>query len=259
MEMVAEQVGLFNDQLPESELNWGNSKPPSAVELEWIRGFGRCPEFDPSRGRISNRVSIEVANLKEATRIVIYYHYLHRGRTMAQLPYWVMIDGKPIGVLLYSLPRISATLFGVKPMNIVELARLWISPDVQGKVVEDSKGRTHAPSIASCAVGKSLRRVQRDWHAKYPQLPDVYACVSWADDVHHEGVIYRACNFQEKGKSGGTLHGNRQRRNGGRDQLHADYKHPKTMFFYPYDKPLSDSQKAKIKINNHPYSQIALF
>ena len=133
---------------------------------------------------------------------------------MAQLPYWVFMDNVPIGVILYSYPRLSVPLFGVEPMNIVELARMWLSPDVQGDKIEDSEGKQHSTSVASCAVAQSLRRVQRDWYWKYPHLPDVFAVVSWADDVHHEGTIYRACNFEEKGKSGGTFHGNRQRPDG---------------------------------------------
>lgn len=218
-------------------INWGNARPPSAEEMQWIKGFGKYPDFDPRNGKISKRLSLEIANLKQATRIIIYYHYLHRGRTMAQLPYWVLIDGIPVGVVLYSYPRLSVPLFGVKPLNILELARLWISPDVQNKYVRDTRGQLHSLSVASCAVAKSLRRVQRDWSLKYPHLPDVHAVVSWADDEHHEGTIYRACNFEEKGKSGGTLHGNRQRPDGGRDQLNPDYAHIKTLFWFPFFAP----------------------
>ena len=53
-------------------------------------------------------------------------------------------------------------------MNLIELGAYVVIPDVQGKVVEGSDGRAHAVSVASCAVGNSLRRAQRDWYAKYP-------------------------------------------------------------------------------------------
>jgi hypothetical protein len=241
------QSSFFSEiPLTDENLNWGNAKSPTQKEMLWIKSFGQYPRFSAELGKLSLRVSIKVADLKQATRIIIYYHYLHRGRTMAQLPYWVLVDDIPVGVILYSLPRLSVPIFGIPPMNAVELARMWLSPDVQGKIIKDSNGRSHALSVASCAVGQSLKRIQKDWYAKYPKLPDVLAVVSWADNVHHEGVIYKACNFIEKGTSGGSTHGNRARPNGGRDQLNPDYIHTKTAFLYPYSGRLSDSIKQKI-------------
>ena len=251
---------LFECPFPDEELNWGNAKPPARKELLWIKSFGRYPNFDPDADKLSSRVSLKIADLKQATRIIVYYHYLHRGRTMAQLPYWVFVDNVPVGVILYSFPRLSVPLFEISPMNLLELARMWLSPDVQGKMIRDSKGNHHALSVASCAVAESLRRVQKDWHAKYPNLPDVLAIISWADNVHHEGVIYRACNFEEKGQSGGSMHGNRSRPNGGRDQLNADYVHTKTTFLYRFNGRLPQSAKRKIAtlpLSDKP--QLALF
>ena len=251
---------LFESHFSDEELNWGNAKPPTTKELLWIKSFGRYPNFDPAAGKLSKRVTLKIADLKQATRIIVYYHYLHRGRTMAQLPYWIFVDNVPVGVILYSFPRLSVPLFEVSPMNLLELARMWLSPDVQGKVIRDSEGKHHALSVASCAVAESLRRVQKDWYAKYPTLPDVLAIISWADNVHHEGVIYKACNFEEKGQSGGSMHGNRNRPNGGRDQLNADYVHTKTTFLYRFSGRLP--QSAKRKIDPFPLinkTQLALF
>lgn len=226
---------------------WGNAKPPSTEELLWIKSFGRYPGFDPYRGKISERITLTEANLKEATRIIVFYHYLHRGRTMAQLAYWIEVDGIKAGVLLYSLPRLSVPICGIKPMNLLELARMWLSPDVQGFTVKDSRGKKHALSIASCAVSQSMRRVRIDWFRKYPHLPDISALVSWADNVHHEGTIYRAANFVESGQSGGSFHGRRRRPNGGRDQMNPDYAHTKTMFIYRFkSERLSDSVKRNV-------------
>src|SRR5208283_3201811 len=115
------------------------------------------------------------------------------------------------------------------------------SPDVQGGSLIDSTGRRHAVSAASCAVGKALSRVRHDWYKRYPHMPDIYAVVSWADQVHHEGTVYRAANFAERGSSGGTMHGNRRRANGGRDQWNVDYAHRKTLFIFRYPKPLTES------------------
>ena len=222
---------------------WGNAKPPTTNELAWIKSFGHYPDFAPNHGKLSKRLTLQVANLKQATRVIVYHHYLHRGRTMAQLAYWILIDDVQVGVILFSLPRLSVPLDGIPPMNVLELARLWLSPDVQGHHVQDSQGEQHAVSTATCAVGKALRAIRRDWCRRYPSMPDIYAVVSWADTVHHEGTIYRAANFVETGSSGGNMHGNRRRANGGRDQWNLDYAHVKTRFLYKYPAPLTDRQK----------------
>ena len=187
---------------------------------------------------------LNVADLKEATALIVEKHYLHRGRTMAQMPYWITLDGQRVGVLLFALPRLSVPYQGHGPMNLIELARMWIDPEAQGQRVTDSTGREHTLAIATCAIGIALRQIRQDWHGKYPHLPSIEACVSWADDEHHEGTIYRAANFEEVGKSGGSMHGNATRPNGGRDQLNQDYAHVKTAFIHHYKRSLSEAQKA---------------
>ncbi len=187
--------------------------------------------------KLKNRVDLEIANLKEATALIVEKHYLHRGRTMAQLPYWILLDGRRVGVLLFSLPRMSARFQGHGPMNLLELARMWVDPAVQGLTVTDRSGKEHAFSVATCAVGKALKRCREDWSRKYPHLPAIAAVVSWADTVHHEGTIYRAANFRYVGTSGGTYHGKTLRPNGGRDQLNEDYTHVKLAFIFEYLRP----------------------
>lgn len=187
--------------------------------------------------KLRDRVELEIANLKDATAVIVKNHYLHRGRTMAQLPYWINVDGVRRGVLLFAYPRMSATYQGYGPMNLLELARMWLDPEVQGQTVIDSDGKRHALAVATCAVGMSLRRIRYDWHVKYPHLPRIEAIVSWADQVHHEGTIYRASNFREVGVSGGSLHGSTNRPNGGRDQLNPDYLHLKTAFIFEFARP----------------------
>ena len=153
---------------------------------------------------------------------------------MSQLPYWICIDEIPVGVLLFSLPRISNPIDGIQPMNLLELARIWIHPSVQGLTYEDRNGKSHSLSVASCAVGKSLQRVRKDWKIKYPNLPRIDSVISWSDDEHHEGIIYKSSNFKTTGKSGGALHGNGIRKNGGVDKMHKDYKNIKTKFLYKF-------------------------
>ena len=249
----------------DTKKGWFNYNPPDDSEKEEIKKFGHYPDFDPDDGKLSKRLTLEVAETKEATRIVVVYHYLHRGRTMAQLHYWILIDGIKVGVISFAYPRLSSDINGIRPMNILELARLWISPDVQDKKFKHStKNNHHAVSVASCAIGKALKRIQLDWYKKYflakggigGKDVEVFAVVSWADNMHHEGIVYKASNFREEKKdSGGKFHGKRKKRDGTYDLTnHADYLNEKTMYWYPFKnkglegKGLSDSQKRQARI-----------
>lgn len=255
----------------DTKKGWFNYNPPDEEEKKEIKNFGQYPDFDPDAGKLSKRLTLEVAETKAATRIVVVYHYLHRGRTMAQLHYWILVDGIKVGVISFAYPRLSSNIDGIGPMNMLELARLWISPDVQDKKYNESPENTHhAVSVASCAIGKALRRIQFDWYKKYTlerkstnkgllNEVDICAVVSWADNMHHEGIVYKASNFRVlKTDSGGTFHGKRKKRDGSYDlNNHADYLNKKTMYWYPFKQGgegshlgmgLSYSQKDKLKI-----------
>jgi hypothetical protein len=228
---------------------------PCRIRTKVLPGLEGCdvlvpvdPSTMPPVGKLSSRIKLDVADLKEATEVIVRNHYLHRGRTMGQLPYWVLLDNQRVGVLLYAYPRMSVKFHGYGPMELLELARMWLDPSIQGLRVTDSSGREHSFSVATCAVGKSLRRVRQDWHGKYPHLPDILAVVSWADQEHHEGTIYSAANFHRLGTSGGSLHGHTYRRNGGHDQLNPDYKHLKTTFLYEYRRPLRQREKDEAEL-----------
>jgi hypothetical protein len=205
------------------------------MQLEWIESFGRLQKFDQLKGKLSKRLTLEIAPLKESNLVIIHHHYLHRSRTMSQLSYWICIDEIPVGVILYSLPRINVPVDGIEPMKLLELARLWIHPSVQNLNYEDRNGKSHSLSIASCAMGKSIKRVKTDWYMKYPNLPKIDAIISWSDDERHKGTIYRSSNFKETGKSGGNSHGNGKRKDSGNYLPHKDFKNVKTRFLYKFD------------------------
>ena len=213
---------------------WKPYDIPSEKELELIDNFGQLTNFDSSKGKLSNRLTLEIANLKDATLIIKHHHYLHRGRTMSQLPYWICIDGERVGVLLYSLPRVSNPIDGIEPMKLLELARLWINPSVQNLTYEDRNGKSHSLPVASCAMGKSIKRVRNDWEMKYPNLPGIDAIVSWCDDTRHEGTIYKSSNFKVAGKSGGNSHGAGKRKVSGNYIPRKDFKNIKTRFLYNF-------------------------
>jgi len=153
---------------------------------------------------------------------------------MSQLSYWICIDEIQVGVISYSLPRISNQVDGIEPMKLLELARLWIHPSVQNLNYEDRNGKSHSLSIASCAMGKSIKRVKTDWYMKYPNLPKIDAVISWSDDKRHKGTIYKSSNFKVSGKSGGNSHGNGKRKDSGNYIPHKDFRNIKTRFLYKF-------------------------
>lgn len=198
------------------------------------------PEAIPLR----QRVALSPAVLKDATSYIVENHYLHRGRRLAQVPYWVNLDGERIGVVLFALPRLSVTYRGYHPMELLELARLWIEPGAQGRTVTGSDGSTHSLGVAGCAVAHALRRIRGDWMTKYPHLPHPRACVAWADVSLHTGTIYRATNFRHVGFGGGRPPGTWRRPNGGVHLQHADYLGKKAAYLYTWDSPVVSAPAA---------------
>jgi hypothetical protein len=187
--------------------------------------------------RLRGRVALRRAVLKEATEVIVANHYLHRGRTMAQLPYWIELDGHRSGVMLFALPRLSVQYHGYHPMQLLELARLWISPETQRQRVAATDGTMHANAVAGCAVGAALRQVRADWRQKYPNLPEPLACVAWADLTRHRGTVYRATNFEMVGIGGGKRPGRWFRPTGGTHLDHTDYRNPKATFLFRWESP----------------------
>jgi len=214
---------------------WKPYTIPTDSEMKWIEKFGRLENFNEKNGKLSKRLTLKIAPLKESSLLIIHHHYLHRTRTMSQLSYYICIDDIPVGVLLYSMPRVNVPIDGVEPMKLLELARLWIHPSVQNLSYEDRNGKSHSLSVASCAMGKSLRRIKKDWYMKYPNLPEIDAIISWSDDIRHKGTIYKSSNFKDTGKSGGNLHGTGTRRKGGGYyRLNKDFRNIKTRFLYKF-------------------------
>ena len=66
---------------------WSPYNIPDHIQLEWIDNFGRLETFDPSKGKLSKRLTLKIADLKESNLIIIKHHYLHRSRTMSQFSF----------------------------------------------------------------------------------------------------------------------------------------------------------------------------
>ena len=82
------------------------------------------------------------------------------------------------------VPEIAVGAFGLERNQqdgIYELSRLCIHPDIQKEEY----------NITSWFLSRCIRRFRKD--------ATVRAILSYADADHHNGTIYRACNFQYYG------------------------------------------------------------
>lgn len=82
------------------------------------------------------------------------------------------------------VPEIAVSAFGLKRHQqdgLYELSRLCIHPEIQKEEY----------NITSWFVSRCIKRFKKD--------APVRAILSYADSNHHNGVIYRACNFKYYG------------------------------------------------------------
>ena len=99
----------------------------------------------------------------------------------------VLNIGGSVGCCVFStlpVPEIAVGAFGLErnqQEGIYELSRLCIHPDIQKEEY----------NITSWFVSRCIRRFKKD--------ATVRAILSYADNNHHSGIIYRACNFQYYG------------------------------------------------------------
>ncbi len=170
--------------------------------------------------KLKNRVLLKSIPLKQANDIWVRYHYLHRKRIMAQLAYGIFIDDKLTGAISFAYPMGSFPLHNCRPLEMLELARMYLF--------------NHIPHLASCAIGKALRRIKEDWSKKYPHHPTPKLIVSWSDNTRHEGTIYKASNFTKDGDTKGGRNGRiyRRKKTSHQGKNRKDFKHSKTRWIY---------------------------
>ena len=194
---AARRFGTTAQKWGRWETGYADAHRRVAMEQALHRWASCAPSMKPQSLR--QRTRLEIANPAEATEVIERHHYLGWERTMAQLPYWIYLDGSRVGVVLFSLPRIGKPLYRTEPMRLLELARVWITPTVQHRQVGDSAGRRHTLPVASVGIGAALRTVRQDWYGKYPHLPIIKTAIAWADTTRHSGTTYKALNFEHMG------------------------------------------------------------
>jgi hypothetical protein len=167
---------------------------------------------------LRQRVQVELISAAQARYTLEKWHYLKRARVGRQLNYAVIIDGAVDGVITYAYPMISVPIDGVPADEVIEFARLFLYSNI--------------PHTATCAVGKSLRRVLRDWMRLFPDSKRPRLVVSWSDTEYHKGTIYKAANFRWLKRTKGQAHGNKAGSKRGTRVAHGDYNHDKDCWLF---------------------------
>lgn len=181
--------------------------------------LGQISLFQPDNTLpLRRRVSIEIISTADARYMLESFHYLHRSRVGRQINYAVFIDGIVDGVITYAYPMMSAPLLGVPSDELLEFARLYLHQNI--------------PHSATCAIGKSLRRIVHDWMLLFPDAKKPRLVVSWSDTEYHKGTIYKAANFEWVKRTGGAPHGNKAGSKRGARTQHGDYSHDKDCWVY---------------------------
>jgi len=187
--------------------------------------IGQTTMFAPDAGfPLRRRVQVERITTGAAREVLERFHYLHRARVGRQINYSVAIDGMIDGVITYAYPMMSAPLCGVPSDELLEFARLYLHRNI--------------PHTASCAIGKSLKRLPCDWAILFPEAKKPILVVSWSDREYHIGTVYRAANFEWVKQTKGQPPGNSPNSKRGVRSPHGDYGHDKDCWVYWLDAKL---------------------
>lgn len=172
----------------------------------------------PCEAKLRDRVAVHLVPLSSARQAFVKFHYLHRARTGRQLNYAVLVDGVVDGFITYAYPMMSADLCGVPSDEVLEFARMYLHSNI--------------PHTASCAIGKTLRRIKADWQTLFPEAKRPRIVVSWSDTTQHAGTIYKAANFVWLRRTKGQPPGNKVGSKRGARKQHGDYSHDKDCWVY---------------------------
>ncbi|MCT7958836.1 hypothetical protein [Laspinema palackyanum] len=123
---------------------------------------------------MSMRKNLQVnrCDLQWAQKLVTENHYLHRPVDRRALPfaYQIALNNKPVGCIIMAIPHWNKQrdLFTTQERwlkgdrhllttwQVLLISRLWIIPELQ-----QPQPNGHANCIASCAIAKMLKQVQR--------------------------------------------------------------------------------------------------
>lgn len=127
----------------------------------------------------------------ECTTILEPHHYLSSISKgfKSGINYGLFHNDQLCGVCIYTgfpVPELVVGMYGLDRADqdgFFELSRLCLTPAVQAT----------EHNIASWFVSRTIKLLRRE--------QAVRAILSYADDDHHQGTVYRACNFKHYGLS----------------------------------------------------------
>jgi hypothetical protein len=127
----------------------------------------------------------------EAATLLLKYHYLKDESKgfKSGYNYGLFTDGKLVGVCIFTgfpVPELVMGCFGLErddQEGFFELSRLCIHPKTQSA----------EHNITSWFVSRAIKLIRKETEVK--------ALLSYADNNHHKGIIYKACNFKYYGLS----------------------------------------------------------
>ena len=134
---------------------------------------------------------IKKIDKKEASNIILKYHYLKdisKG-FKSGYNYGLFKDNELLGVTIFTgfpVPELAKGMFGLnrnEQQGLFELSRLCLEPIIQKE----------EHNLSSWFVARCIKKLKKD--------TDVKAILSYADNDHHKGTVYKACNFNYYGLS----------------------------------------------------------
>ena len=135
--------------------------------------------------------SIRQIDKKTCATVLLKYHYLKdisKG-FKSGFNYGLFKQSECVGVVIFTgfpVPELAKGMLGL-PRNqlegLFELSRLCLTPDIQKE----------EHNLASWFVSRAIRQLKKDTEVK--------VILSYADAEHHQGIVYRACNFEYYGLS----------------------------------------------------------
>ena len=128
---------------------------------------------------------IKTVNKRQAAEILLKFHYLKDESKgfKSGFNYGLFKGNELVGVIIYTVfpvPELAKGCLGLErddQEGLFELSRLCLTPKIQAE----------EHNLASWFVSRSIRMLRKE--------TKVRAILSYADENHHKGTVYRACNF----------------------------------------------------------------
>lgn len=129
---------------------------------------------------IKNKYNIRPISYKEAMKMAIKYHYLHR-KAPCSFSFGLFDQKRLIGIICYGTPASMPLCKGIcgpeEKYNVIELTRLWIKDNTP-------------KNVESFLIGNTIKLIDKEIIVSYAEA-----------DMGHIGIVYQATNWIYTGLS----------------------------------------------------------